>query len=309
MVVVTPSLRQSAFVCSSIDRSRSRGSASPGTGIAGPGSLPGSCAGWPAMFALWLARVRACCVSLDRSSSLSHPRPSPGRLTDWPTSHASNQLARHTCGSSQNLVVLLFATTTTMNRYVNVETAEVQEQATLLAEVLQRCIHFLTWPRLRLQLVLLDTVGVAIRALHALDERRAVAIAAAEADLAEERRHSAAARRRDVEFQDDPRLLPAIHGIWPGLAPLLRASLDEEPLTRVVYSAALRVLSALVECASSFIRQRFQTDVWPVLRHNLRMASRWARATHATTATDIDTDAARSRACLLYTSPSPRDRG
>ena len=183
-----------------------------------------------------------------------------------------------------------------MNRYVNVETAEVQEQATLLAEVLQRCIHFLTWPRLRLQLVLLDTVGVAIRALHALDERRAVAIAAAEADLAEERRHSAAARRRDVEFQDDPRLLPAIHGIWPGLAPLLRASLDEEPLTRVVYSAALRVLSALVECASSFIRQRFQTDVWPVLRHNLRMASRWARATHATTATDIDTDAARSRA-------------
>jgi hypothetical protein len=55
---------------------------------------------------------------------------------------------------------------------VHVETSEQQEQATLLADVLRRCIHFLSWPRLRIQLVLLETVEVAIRALHAQDTRR-----------------------------------------------------------------------------------------------------------------------------------------
>ena len=57
-------------------------------------------------------------------------------------------------------------------QYENVETKEEQEQGTLLAEILRRCIHFLSWPRLPVQLILLNTVDVAMRALYAQDTRR-----------------------------------------------------------------------------------------------------------------------------------------
>ena len=57
-------------------------------------------------------------------------------------------------------------------QYENVETKEEQEQGTLLAEILRRCIHFLSWPRLPVQLILLNTVEVAMRALYAQDTRR-----------------------------------------------------------------------------------------------------------------------------------------
>jgi len=57
--------------------------------------------------------------------------------------------------------------------YLDVESVEEQERAKLLSEVLSRCINFLTWPRRRVQLVLLHTVEAAMRALYKQDELRA----------------------------------------------------------------------------------------------------------------------------------------
>ena len=59
-----------------------------------------------------------------------------------------------------------------MTENIDVESRTVREQAELLGEVLSRCIHFLTWPKVRLQLVLLDTIDTAMRALSTLDSRR-----------------------------------------------------------------------------------------------------------------------------------------
>lgn len=101
-------------------------------------------------------------------------------------------------------------------------------------------------------------------------------IVEAEAKIDEERATSKASWGRDVEFQNDPRLLPAIHGIWPSLAPLLRDVAGTAD-SHVVFSAALRVLVCLVECASSFIRNRFQKDVWPQMRRHLTQLLAWAR--------------------------------
>ena len=95
-----------------------------------------------------------------------------------------------------------------------------------------------------------------------------------------ERKRQRGAKCADVEFSDDPRLLPAIHNIWPALAPLLGdLSGSRGPLTHVIHSAALRVLTTLTDCASSFIRQRFRTDIWPTMREHMQLLVSWSRST------------------------------
>lgn len=106
------------------------------------------------------------------------------------------------------------------------------------------------------------------------------AIRVAQAELERERRRRRGAKKCvDVEYSDDPRLLPAIHNIWPALAPLLRdLSGSRGPLTHVIHGAALRVLTTLTDCASSFIRQRFRTDIWPTMREQMQLLVTWSKS-------------------------------
>ena len=81
----------------------------------------------------------------------------------------------------------------------------------------------------------------------------------------------------NIEFEDDPRLLPAIHGIWPALLDLLN-DMSSQAMASVAFRAAVRVLRTLTDCASSFIRERFRSSVWPTMRQNLMLLASWASA-------------------------------